>query len=67
MLTLHHQFSIVEQRYDDHCAGMGDVFAYCYFAIGQPRTVLTDVQKVAIIHVQAADGCFGEVEGWFGH
>ena len=29
--------------------------------------VQADVQKVAIIYVLAADGCFGEVEGWFGH
>ena len=67
MLAFHHQLSTGEQRYDNHRAGVVDVFAYCYFAIRHARVVQADVQKVAIINVLTADGRLGEVEGRFGH
>jgi hypothetical protein len=67
MLALHHEFSTGEQRYDDHRAGMSDVFTYRYFAIRQACMVQADVQKAAIVNIQAADGRFGEVEGCLGY
>ena len=33
ILTFQYQLAIVEQRYDYHCSGMLDVFAYCNFAV----------------------------------
>ena len=67
MLAFHHEFSTGEQRYDDHRAGVVDVFAYCYFAIRHARVVQADVQKIAIVNILTADGRLGEVEGRFGH
>jgi hypothetical protein len=68
MLTLQHQFSIVEQRDDDDRARMGDVFSYSYFAIRHTGSILINMQEIAIKHVQATDWYLGEIgRRWLGH
>jgi hypothetical protein len=46
---------------------MPDVFAYCDFAVRQPGLVCSHMQKFAIVHILAAERCFREIEGYFGH